>query len=108
MSHEEKDKVEDSHLEGEMELYGDPGIASFDAKVPSFLKFTYLFWPLWGIVSFYYFWNGSIGWFDRGYWRELQIAANTTFPIENQNMLPQNLTSDQPSLKNAKDADKFD
>lgn len=95
MPHEGKDKVEDPHFEGEIELYGDPGIATFDAKVPKFLKFTYLLWPIWGIITFYFFWNGSVGWFDRGYWRELQIAANTTFPIENQNMLPQN----QPSEK---------
>lgn len=87
VSNSEED-VENS--DGELELYGDPGIASYDAKVPRFLKFTYVFWPIWGIVTFYFFWNGSIGWFDRGYWRELQIAANTTFPIENQNTLPQN------------------
>lgn len=96
MPHEGKEQVEDAHLDGEIELYGDPGIASFDAKVPKFLKFTYLFWPIWGIITLYFFWNGSIGWFDRGYWHELQIAANTTFPIENQNMLPQN----QPPKEN--------
>jgi hypothetical protein len=90
MPHAGKDKVEDAHFEGEIELYGDPGIATFDAKVPKFLKLTYLLWPIWGVITFYYFWNGSVGWLDRGYWRELQIAANTTFPIENQNILPQN------------------
>jgi hypothetical protein len=41
--------------------------------------------PLWGLLSLYYFWNGSSGWFDRGTWKQLQIAANTTFPIENHN-----------------------
>ena len=77
--------------EEEMELYGDPGIASCDAKVPTFLKFSYIFWPLWGIATFYYFWNGSmIGWMDPSYWDQLQIAANTTFPIQNQYMLPEN------------------
>lgn len=95
MPHEGKDKVEDPHVEGEIELYGDPGIATFDAKVPKFLKATYLFWPIWGIITLYFFWNGSIGWFDRGYWRELQIAANTTFPIENQNMLPENQIAEE-------------
>jgi hypothetical protein len=90
MPHEGKDKVEDPHVPGEIELYGDPGIATFDAKVPKFLIFNYLFWPIWGFFTLWYFWNGSIGWMDRGYWHELQIAANTTFPIENQNMLPQN------------------
>ena len=87
MSHEAKDKVEDPHYSGQIELYGDPGIASFDARVPKFLIATYLILPIWGFVTFYYFWNGSFGWFDRGYWHELQIAANTTFPIENQNMM---------------------
>jgi len=90
MPHEEKEKIEDSHGDGELELYGDPGIATYDAKVPKFLTFSYIFWPVFGIITLYFFWNGSIGWFDRGYWRELQIAANTTFPIENQNTLPAN------------------
>ena len=42
MPHEGKDKVEDPHVSGEIELYGDPGIATFDAKVPKFLIFNYL------------------------------------------------------------------
>jgi hypothetical protein len=71
----------------EIELYGEPGIASFDAKVPKFLILTYAILPFWGLLTFYYFWNGSAGWFDRGYWHELQVAANTTFPVENQYML---------------------
>src|ERR1700678_3192416 len=91
MAHEGKDKVEDPHFPGEIELYGRPGIATFDAKVPKFLIFNYIFWPIWGIVTLYYFCNGSVGgWLDPGHWHELQIAANTTFPIENQNMLPEN------------------
>lgn len=76
-----------SQNENEAELYGDPGIASYDAKVPKFLLLTYLLLPIWGVVTFFYFWNGSLGWFDRGYWHELQIAANTTFPIENMTMV---------------------
>lgn len=71
----------------EKEIYGgDPDIASYDAKVPKFLILTYCTLPIWGILTFIYFWNGSFGWFDRGYWHELQIAANTTFPIENMAM----------------------
>lgn len=96
MSQEGKDQVELSHVPDEIELYGDPGIATFDAQVPKFLKFTYLFWPIWGIITLYFFWNGSLGWWDRGYWHELQIAANTTFPIENQNMPPENLKEEHP------------
>jgi hypothetical protein len=71
----------------EIELYGDPGIASYDAKVSWFLLGTYLVLPIWGFFALYYYWNGSVGWLDRGYWRQLQIAANTTFPSENQDMI---------------------
>jgi hypothetical protein len=98
---EPEDHVEEATHSGEIELYGDPGIATYDAKVPAFLKFTYIFWPIWGIFTFYFFWNGSIGWFDRGYWHELQVAANTTFPIENQNMPTPEERREQP-LREAK------
>lgn len=74
----------------EIELYGDPGIASYDAKVPLFLKLTYILLPIFGFIAWYYFWNGSTGWLDRGYWNQLQIAANTTLPYENQNLLSEN------------------
>ncbi|MBA3721809.1 MAG: hypothetical protein H0W88_05350 [Parachlamydiaceae bacterium] len=77
---------EEAHHSGEIELYGDPGIASFDAKIPKFLIWTYMTLPIWGIFTLYFFWNGSVGWMDRGYWKELQIAANTTYPQENQNI----------------------
>lgn len=80
--------------EQELERFGDPDIASYDAPVPTFLKISYIVWPIWGIITFFIFWNGSVGWFDRGYWKELQIAANTTFPIENQNTLPQNIKNE--------------
>ena len=80
------DSKEREDTSAEIEHYGDPGIASYDAKVPKFLILTYCILPIWGIMTFCYFWNGSLGWFDRGYWRELQIAANTTFPIENMAM----------------------
>jgi hypothetical protein len=67
----------------EVEEYGDPGIESHNAQVPIFLKWTYLLLPIWGIIAFYLYWNGSSGWLDRGYWRQLQNAAKTTFPIIN-------------------------
>jgi hypothetical protein len=85
MPDEGKNKEDTLHSEEGIEVYGDPDIATFDAKVPAFLKWSYLFWPLWGIVTLYFLWNGSTGWLDGGYWRELQIAANTTFPSQNQN-----------------------
>lgn len=82
--------LEEKIAHDELELYGDPKIASFEGKkIPRFLVWTYILLPIWGIFQFYYFWNGSTGWFDRGYWHELQIAANTTFPVENQNMKDQ-------------------
>lgn len=63
---------------GEIEDYGDERIASYEGKkVPLFLKLTYFSLPVWGLITLFYFWNGSFGWFDRGYWHELQIAANT-------------------------------
>lgn len=96
MAQQEQDPIEDPHFSGEIELYGDPGIATFDAKVSKFLLATYLILPIWGLISLYYFWNGSIGWLDRGYWHELQVAANTTFPIENQNMM---LYKNDPEIK---------
>jgi hypothetical protein len=86
MTHKEKDRKEESHPSEDMELYGDPGIATFDAPIPKFLILIYSILPILGLIALIYFWNGSRGWFDRGYWQELQIAANTTFPIENQNM----------------------
>jgi hypothetical protein len=73
------------HNEGEIEGYQDQEIPSYDHKVPRWLKWTYILLPIWGIFFFYFFWNGSYGWFDRGYWLQLQRAANTTFPIINQN-----------------------
>lgn len=80
----------------EAELYGDPKIASFDAKIPKFLILTYVVLPIWGIISLFYYWNGSRGWLDRGYWKELQIAANTTFPIQNQNLIEEPKKEDSP------------
>lgn len=73
---------EEVHHEGEVVFYGDSRIASAEAPVPGWLRFSYIFWTLWGFVWFYFFWNGSYGWLDPGYWQQLQRAANTTFPTE--------------------------
>ncbi len=67
----------------ELEYYGDPQIASADAPVPRWLFWSYFFWLTFGLIWFFLYFNGSWGWLDRGYWQQLQRAANTTFPAEN-------------------------
>jgi len=79
----EKELQERPELE-EIVSYGDPQIRSGDAKISGWLKFVFFILPIWGILWFYLYWNGSYGWLDRGYWQELQRAANTTFPTQNQ------------------------
>ena len=66
----------------ELEEYGDSGIASGDTQVPMWLKVVYFSLPIWGIVWFFLYWNGSQGWLDRGYWDELEKAANTMIPYQ--------------------------
>ncbi len=64
----------------DIEEYADGEITEYaESTVPRFLKCVYFTLPIWGMVSFYLFWNGSSGWFDRGYWHELQKAAKTTY-----------------------------
>lgn len=69
-----------SEHHNETEYYGDEGIASKDAPVPKWLLFVYATLPIWGIITFFLYWNGSQGYLDRGHWHALQSAANTTFP----------------------------
>ena len=60
--------------------FGDNEVDEFDdTKVPTFLKWTYLILPVWGLIWGYLYWDGSAGWLDRGYWQELEAAAKTTF-----------------------------
>lgn len=67
----------------EIEEYGDESIKSGHAKVSKWLILNYIVWPIFGIIWFYLFWNGStVSWFDRGYWNQLQKAANTTMRSE--------------------------
>lgn len=68
-----------NHDHDELEFYGDPGITSANKPVPSWLKWVYILLPLWGLLWFSLYWDGSYGWLDRGYWHPLQQAANTTF-----------------------------
>lgn len=69
--------------EEEIEEYGDPGIRSADAPVARWLKITYITLPIWGVIWFYLYCNGSYGWLDRGAWFRLEEAAKTTFPMKN-------------------------
>lgn len=75
------EKNHENHAE--LEVYGDKGITSLNSPVPRWLKINYWLWIVVGVIWFFYFCNGSYGWLDRGYWFELQKAANTTFPTQN-------------------------
>lgn len=48
-----------------------------DKGPPLWLKISYVLLPIWGIIAFYLYWNGSHGFLDRGHWEELQRASNT-------------------------------
>lgn len=74
-----------SRFDEELEEYGDgeSTIESRDAKIPGWLKLIYLTLPIWGIIWLFLYWNGVHGWLDRGYWLQLEKAANTTFPNVN-------------------------
>lgn len=58
----------------------DYGIKEDHNKVPYWLIVTYIILPIWGFFTLFYFWNGSRGWLDPGYWQQLERAANTTYP----------------------------
>ena len=63
-----------------VESFGDHEVQEFiGMPVPTFLKWVYVILPIWGILWFFMYWNGSQGALDRGRWSELQQAANTTF-----------------------------
>ncbi len=63
----------------DIELYGDPAIASRHAPIPRWLLCAYILIPVWGIFCFALFWNGSRenAWFSHNHWPKLQAAANT-------------------------------
>lgn len=68
--------------EDHVDVYGDTGIVSHNAKIAWWLKFLYVVLPIWGVIWMFLYWNGVSGWLDRGYWLELEKAAQTTFPVE--------------------------
>lgn len=55
---------------------------SNEKPIPKWIFWISVTLPFWGIFTFYLYWNGSFGWLDRGYWKQLQVAANTTYPSE--------------------------
>lgn len=69
--------------EEELDIYGDGSIKSADAPVPQWLKWVYVIMPIWGIIWFILYWNGSSSFQDKARWFQLQKAANTTFPYIN-------------------------
>lgn len=63
--------------------YYAEGITEYEnRKIPSFLKWSYLLLPIWGLYAYFAYWNGSQDEFDKGHWKELQEAARTTYPFE--------------------------
>ncbi len=82
LGNEDNEHDQESH-DDHLEIYSDdPKIASKDAPVPRWLKFVYAILPIWGVITFYIFCNGTHGWLDSGHWNQLQKAALTTFPTE--------------------------
>ena len=79
--------MESKKKSSDVEYYGEESIASGDAPIPLWLKINYAIWPVVGFVIFYFFWNGSVGWFDRGYWNELQRGASTVYPFNTVELL---------------------
>lgn len=57
---------------------------SKERKIPSFLYIVYIVLLIGGLFAFFFFWNGSRGWLDRGFWHELQKGASTTAPYSPQ------------------------
>lgn len=85
----EETKSYTSEEQSDLELYGDPGIASRNAPTPRWLIFSNIFFGILGFVVLYFFWNGSYGWLDRGYWNQLQRAANTVYPYTTMQIVEQ-------------------
>lgn len=78
MEDQEKNTT-DNHNEEHLESYADGLILSADAKIPKWIIAVIIVIHIWGFFWFYEYWNGSHGWLDRGYWGQLQKAANTTY-----------------------------
>lgn len=78
--------------EQELDVYGDNEITELvGTKVPHFLKLVYLLLPLWGIIWWLYYWDGSDGFLDRGYWKQLQAQARTTRAVKDKDIKPKSV-----------------
>ena len=73
----------DNEHDHDLEFYADGSITSKDAPIPLFIFIVAGFLIVGTVFAAFFFWNGSQGWLDRGYWKELQEAANTTYPYRN-------------------------
>lgn len=63
--------------------FGDHEVEEYyNTPVPTFLKWVYALLPFWGIFWWVMYSDGSQGWLDRGYWQDLERAANTTKSVE--------------------------
>lgn len=80
-------------MDDEVEFYGDTGIASNEGTIPTWIKWVVVVTIAWGFVWLYFFWDGATGWIDRGYWQQLEQAANTTMPWQD---------ADDPSMPDRK------
>ena len=71
--------------EDDVQWYEDDGIPppSHHHHIPKWLKWTYIVVPIISTIILILYWNGSSGYLDRGYWKELQEAANTRYPFVN-------------------------
>ena len=62
----------------ELDVYAGGEINEIkDTPIPWYIKWLSLILPLWGVIWFFYFNDGSTGWVDRGAWDDLQKAAQT-------------------------------
>ncbi len=80
---QDQEKKNFNEEENQLEYYENNTIATANAKVPTWLLISYPLIAIWGLACLFLFFNGSRGYLDRGYWQQLQRAANTTMPFEN-------------------------
>ena len=55
---------------------------SGERRMSYWLLIPFILIVVWGVWALWAYWDGASGAVDRGYWRKLQRAANTTFHKE--------------------------